>query len=273
MPSTKYSPHNIGLVSVILPTYNEAGNIISLIETIHRNISHVSLLHEIIVVDDNSPDGTSQLVQGLIDSGRIPRVRLETRMHDRGLTKSIWRGIELAEGDTVVWLDCDFSMPPEKIPVLLSKIKEGYDIAVGSRFVPGGRIKHGVGTEESRLTVFLSVLLNAVLRLTLCWRFTDFTSGFIAIRRDVFKDIRLKGDYGEYFIDLIERAILLKYSFVEIPYVCEPRREGKSKTAPTLKDLFSRGVKYLWTMARLQGVRVKYLLGMKIVDEDGLTNR
>ncbi|PIR49819.1 polyprenol monophosphomannose synthase [Candidatus Peregrinibacteria bacterium CG10_big_fil_rev_8_21_14_0_10_54_7] len=270
MPSTKYSPHNIGLVSVILPTYNEAGNIISLIETIHRNISHISQLHEIIVVDDNSPDGTSQLVQGLIDSGRIPRVRLETRKSDRGLTKSIWRGIELAEGDTVVWLDCDFSMPPEKIPVLLSKIKEGYDIAVGSRFVPGGRIKHGVGMEESRLTVFLSVLLNYILRLTLCWRFTDFTSGFIAIRRDVFKDIRLKGDYGEYFIDLIERAILLKHSFVEIPYICEPRREGQSKTAPTLPILFRRGMKYLSMLLRMQCIRARHLLRLRITDEDAL---
>ncbi|KKW38869.1 MAG: hypothetical protein UY87_C0060G0004 [Candidatus Peribacteria bacterium GW2011_GWC2_54_8] len=272
MPSTKYSPHNIGLVSVILPTYNEAGNIISLIETIHRNISHVSLLHEIIVVDDNSPDGTSQLVQGLIDSGRIPRVRLETRMHDRGLTKSIWRGIELAEGDTVVWLDCDFSMPPEKIPVLLSKIKEGYDIAVGSRFVPGGAQK-GHDPGESSSAIMLSSALNTFLRIALSPTFHDYTSGFIAIRKNVFRHIRLRGDYGEYFMDLICRARMQKHSMAEIPYGCVPRRIGESKTAPTFRILFSRGVKYLWTMARLQGVRVKYLLGMKIVDEDGLTNR
>jgi len=261
MPSTKLSPHSIGLVSVILPTYNEAGNIVDLITDINTSIRQP---HEIIVVDDNSPDGTSGLVQELIDSGRISNVKLETRVNDRGLTKSIQRGIDLAEGDTVMWLDCDFSMPPAKIPELLSKIEEGYDISVGSRFVPGGRIKRGFGTEESRFTVFLSVILNLILRATLCWRFTDYTSGFIAIRKDVLNNLRLRGDYGEYFIDLIYRVILRKHSFVEIPYVCASRRSGETKTAPNFAALFSRGWKYLWTMVKLQGLRVGRFVGVKV---------
>src|SRR4029077_373020 len=96
---------------------------------------------EIVVVDDHSPDGTSGLIQNLIATGSVPGLRLETRLTDRGLTKSIQHGIDVAKGEIIVWLDCDFSMPPPMIPLLLTKIDEGYDIAVGSRFVDGGKFK------------------------------------------------------------------------------------------------------------------------------------
>jgi dolichol-phosphate mannosyltransferase len=260
---------DISLVTVILPTYNEAGNIVPLVEAIHHTIT---LPHEIIVVDDNSPDGTSRLVQELMDSSRIPGLRLETRMADRGLRKSIWRGIELASGDTVVWMDCDFSMPPQKIPELIEKVQEGYDIAVGSRFVAGGSAKQGTfrAPGESFIVTALSRILSLVLRITLSPRIHDYTSGFIAIRRDIFRRIRLTGDYGEYFMDLIVRAILLGFSFVEIPYVNEVRRVGESKTAPNLRVLFRRGLKYLWMIVRLQWVRLKFLCGGSIVDRDAL---
>jgi dolichol-phosphate mannosyltransferase len=267
MSFTKLSPHNIDLVSVILPTYNEAGNIVDLAEAIHKAITQP---HEIIVVDDNSPDGTSQLIQELIDSGRVPGLRLETRTADRGLRKSIWRGIELAKGDTVVWMDCDFSMPPAVIPQLLAKVGEGYDIAVGSRFVSGGSQKeHAEG--ESRLAIVLSSILNVVLRVVLHFRFRDYTSGFIAIRRDIFKNIRLKGDYGEYFIDLMFRSILLKHPFVEIPYNCESRRSGESKTAPNLLILQKRGIQYLLVLLKMQSIRLRALFGLRITDSDALT--
>ncbi|MDD5103909.1 MAG: polyprenol monophosphomannose synthase [Candidatus Peribacteraceae bacterium] len=260
---------DIALVSVILPTYNEAGNIIPLVEAIDRAIT---LPHEIIVVDDNSPDGTSRLMQEEIDAGRIPGLRLETRMTDRGLTKSIWRGIELARGDTVVWMDCDFSMPPEKIPELLQKVREGYDIAVGSRFVAGGSAKQGTlgAANESFIATVLSRGLNLVLRLAISPKFRDYTSGFIAVRRDVFRQIRLTGDYGEYFMDLMARAMMLGYSFVEVPYVNAVRRVGESKTAPNLRVLFRRGIRYLAMILRLWRLKVCRLCGGSIADRNAL---
>jgi len=262
-------PHHIDFVSVILPTYNEAENILPLAEAIDRAILEP---HEIIVVDDNSPDGTSRIVREAIDAGRLPVLRLETRMHDRGLTKSLWRGIELARGDTIVWMDCDFSMPPEKIPVLLQKVSEGYDIAVGSRFVAGGSAKQVTLTTkgESLFATLLSRFLNLLLRFCLSPRFRDYTSGFIAVRRTVFTSIRLTGDYGEYFMDLMLRAILLKFSFTEVPYMNALRRAGESKTAPNLRVLFRRGIKYLWTILRLLGVRLKHFVGASIADTNAL---
>jgi len=260
---------DITLVSVILPTYNEAGNIVALIEAIDRTIV---LPHEIIVVDDNSPDGTSRLVQDMIDAHRVSGLRLETRMTDRGLTKSLWRGIELSRGDTIVWMDCDFSMPPAKIPDLLAKIREGCDIAVCSRFVTGGSAKQGTlhAPNESFLATVLSRGLNLVLRLAISPKFRDYTSGFIAVRREVFTKIRLTGDYGEYFMDLIARAMMLHFSYIEIPYTNEVRRAGESKTAPNIRVLFKRGLKYLAMILRLWGLRITHLAGGSIADRNAL---
>lgn len=252
-----HSPYAIRLVSVILPTYDERDNIVPLIEAIQSVIRQP---HEIIVVDDNSPDGTSQAVQTFIDNHPHVPVRLETRLTDRGLTRSISRGIELAKGDVVMWMDCDFSMPPEKMPEILSKIEEGYDIAVGSRFVAGGQSKQLEGGEmkqESALVIALSIMLNWFKRIVLYRDFTDYTSGFIAIRKPVLDAISLRGDYGEYFMDLMVHAIHARYSFIEIPYICVPRRSGESKTGTTLSQIFRRGVKYLRAVARLWLVRIR----------------
>lgn len=248
---------SINLVSVVLPTYNEAGNIVALCELIHASIRQP---HEIIVVDDNSPDGTSKLVQGLIDSGEIPGLRLETRLTDRGLTKSIRRGIELATGDTVVWMDCDFSMPPEVIPQLLAKVEDGWDVAVGSRFIKGGSAKQGAGN-ESGLAIVLSHALNIVTRLLLTTRFHDYTSGFIAVRKSVLDAVPLRGDYGEYFMDFIYRVILKKFRIVEIPYACVPRRAGESKTAA---QLWKFGRNYLVTLGRLFVLRLRNAVGLPV---------
>lgn len=265
MPSVpSHEARSTGKVSVILPTFNEVGNIVALCHALHTVITHP---HEIIVVDDNSPDGTSQAVESTIGAGCADWLRLETRRTDRGLRKSIWRGIEIATGDTIVWMDCDFSMPPSDVPALLQKIDEGYDVAVGSRFMMGGSHKKGVtlgGSQESWIVIVLSRMLNIALRVLLTPRFRDWTSGFIAIRAPIVRRIGLRGDYGEYFMDLMERVILLGYRFIEIPYVCVPRVAGETKTAPNFTALIRRGSKYLVTLVRLQGVRLKKIIGIQI---------
>ena len=241
----------MSLVSVVLPTYNEAGNIVPLCKAIHAAISQS---HEIIVVDDNSPDGTSKLVQELIVSGTLPELRLETRLTDRGLTKSIRRGIELAKGDVVVWMDCDFSMPPEIIPQLIANVEQGADACVGSRFIKGGSTKTA-GGNESMLAIFLSHFLNIITRLLLTRKFHDYTSGFIAVRKSVLDAVPLRGDYGEYFMDFIYRVILKGYRVIEIPYVCVPRRAGESKTAA---QMWRFGKNYLITLMRLWWMRITH---------------
>ena len=237
-------------LSVILPTYDEADNIRALIDAIIEVLDED--LHEIIVVDDDSPDFTWQIVDDMIKSGRYPFLRLERRLKDRGLTKSIWRGIELANGDVVAWMDCDFSMSPKYLPVLLALISAGYDVAVGSRFLLGGNwTGEAKDPENTFLAVSLSRLMNIFIQVCLDHRFKDYTSGFVVAKKEVFDKIKLRGDYGEYFIDFIYRALKLNYHVVEVPYRWIPRIDGYSKTGSTLREYFRRGWKYIATTLRL----------------------
>ena len=184
-------------VSAILPTLNEADNIVPLIERIYQEIP---ALYEVIVVDDDSPDGTAALVLRYAQEHPGRKIRVEKRLQDHGLTPSLRHGISVATGDVIVWMDCDFSMPPEIIPRLLTCIEQGYDVAVGSRFVRGGRFKENTqGTPDSPVAVFLSRIMNYSIQLLLDHSFKDYTSGFIAVRRRVLEDIPLRGNYRGIF--------------------------------------------------------------------------
>lgn len=247
-------------ISVLAPTYNEAENIGPLITAILKEIPYET---EVIVIDDNSPDETWRVAQEMAKTD--PRVRIERRMKDRGLTKSIRRGVELAKGDIVVWLDCDFSMPPAVIPLLIKEITEnGNDIAVGSRFIKGGKQKKsGYSDSESRLAILCSSMGCIITRILLFPSFYDYTSGFISIKKDVLQQIPLRGDYGEYFIDLIVRAKLLQYTIIEIPYICEKRKAGESKTAPTIPLLLKRIRQYSIQILKMEFVRLRFFFTKK----------
>jgi dolichol-phosphate mannosyltransferase len=247
-------------VSIILPTYNESENIVPLILAINK---YVKARKEIIVVDDDSPDDTAGSVKKLIKKGRIKGLKLILRKRNHGLTLSIWEGILKSKGDIIVWMDCDFSHPPKIIPKLIHKIDRGYDIAVASRFVSGGGFKKNLkDSNDSILAVSLSRIMNYVIQLALDGSFKDYTSGFIAIKRKVFKDIKLKGDYGEYFVDLMTRAILLDYKFIEIPFVNLPRKYGESKTGTSIFKLVKRGTKYITLAINLLFLKIGYKIGL-----------
>ncbi|MGQ9793853.1 MAG: polyprenol monophosphomannose synthase [Anaerolineae bacterium] len=230
-------------ISVILPTYNERENIVPLIQRALEALSPYQV--EIIVVDDNSPDGTWQEVAKLAENDA--RVRLIHRTQERGLTTAIATGITHARGKWVAWMDCDLSMPPEDLSRLAQALQSGADMAVGSRYLPGGG---DVG--HSRMALVFSRLINWSASLLLDRRLTDYTSGFIMARREVFERIPLRGDYGEYCIDLLYRALRTGFYVVEVPYVCVPRRAGESKTATHLLGFFKRGWKYIVTVLRLR---------------------
>lgn len=234
----------------MLPTLNERDNVVPLIEDIYTAVPDV---HEVIVVDDASTDGTRQAVRAYAQAHPKRNVRLLLRNEEPGLTQSIESGVGAATGETVVWLDADLSMPAETIPSLLAGLAEGYDIVVGSRFVYGGSFKRNTkGTEDSAIAVALSRLMNYSVQFLLDHRFKDYTSGFVAVRRSIVMDVGLHGDYGEYFMDFMFRAIRAGYFVLEVPYVCIPRLHGTSKTGGNLVEYINRGRAYLATALRLR---------------------
>lgn len=236
-------------ISIILPTYNEAENICPLID---RILNCLSPPFEIIVIDDNSPDGTAGHVAAVY--GENPLIRLFIRKNERGLTSAIRRGIQEARGDILVWMDCDLSMAPEKIPELVYQIKEkGFDVAVGSRYVPGGA---DTRTDSGKIMLFIHKMLSRLITwftAVLLWPgFLDWTSGFIAVRSSVIKKFQLTGDYGEYFIDMMYRLLREGYKVTEVPYNLTPRTRGESKTATNVLGFFTKGIKYVHFILRLK---------------------
>jgi glycosyltransferase involved in cell wall biosynthesis len=228
-------------VSVILPTYNEYGNIGPLIGEI---LSYLPEDSEIIVVDDDSPDRTWEVAA---DWGRKdPRVRLLRRIGRRGLTSALKEGFEQSRGLLIFWMDCDFSHPPDKIPEMIEKLGQ-YDVVVASRYIPGGEERG-----HSRMGSFLSRVICGLSALVLSPAIKDYTSGYVGLRRPVLETISLRGDYGEYCIDLLYRAHKRGYRILEIPYRCLPRRTGESKTATRFTGYVKRGFKYIFTMVRLR---------------------
>jgi glycosyltransferase involved in cell wall biosynthesis len=231
---------NQPLVCTVLPTYNERENIDPLIR---RVLAAAVTPHMVLVVDDDSPDGTWQVVEAL-QAELGDRVALIRRIDEAGLTSAIQRGID--EGirtygaDIITWMDCDLSMPPEDIPKLVAAILQGADLAVGSRWIPGGAdVAHGAMARS------LSWMINHYAIALLGNQVHDYTSGFVAGRRAVFERLRLRGDYGEYCIDLLGRAIKQGYDVREVPYVCVPRTAGESKTGVNLLDYLGKGRKYV----------------------------
>lgn len=232
-------------VTIVLPTYNEAGNINKLIRRTLTALNSYPGDIELMVVDDDSPDGTWQLAAAAAEVDN--RVRLIHRRDERGLTSALNRGIREAQGQWVGWMDCDMSMPPEDWPHLIEALNNGADVAIGSRYVRGGSdVAH---TFTGRL---FSRVINIWAGLMLGWSIKDYTSGFVLARKSVFDELTLQGDYGEYCIDLLYRAKQAGCTIVEVPYVCVPRMAGESKTAQNAWGYLKRGVNYVKTLFHLR---------------------
>lgn len=217
-------------VSIILPTYNEAGNIVTLVEEIKRNIP-AEWNYEILVVDDDSPDGTYQLVADRFSED--PDVEAILRTTDRGFAKSIRCGIDRSDGDRVIVMDTDFTHDPIEISRLLH-ISECYDVVSGSRFCPGGRM-------QDTWHYIASLLFNWLLRVLLRTQVQDNLGGYFIISRDALNKLpkdHIFFGYGEYFFRLLYFLQMQGGHVVEIPAVYNVRTSGESKSR-FLKMLFS----------------------------------
>ncbi|OGJ59877.1 hypothetical protein A2881_01950 [Candidatus Peribacteria bacterium RIFCSPHIGHO2_01_FULL_55_13] len=228
-------------ISVVIPSYNERDNIKDAIE---RTASALGTgLLEIIVVDDNSPDRTWEVVEKLGN----PRCRLMRRMDKRGLASALSDGTKAAKGKYVVWLDCDLGIPPEDIVKLVERLDE-YEVAVGSRYVKGGL------DTRHRFRAFLSYVFNFYTRVVLGhFSFWDWTSGFAAARRETLQKVPLSPDgFGEYFVEWVYACLEKNVSIVEVPYRYGLRQAGVSKTDGSLRVFFRLAVNYAWRVIRIR---------------------
>jgi len=217
------------MISIVIPTYNEAENILHLLEKLVVALSKKDELFEVVVVDDNSPDGTAKIIKSRYKSH--PNIRVFTRLNERGLSTAILYGIKKTKGDVIIGMDADFNHPPEGVLRLISPL-ERHELVVASRFKKGGGM-HG------RLRYVCTYIYNLFLKYGLGFPTMDNMSGFYAIhKQDLIKlgiEKIYKG-YGEYHLRLLWRAKLNKLKIKEIPMYFDKRMFGKSKS--NLFDMF-----------------------------------
>ncbi len=206
--------------SIAIPTYNEASGI----ERLLRALTHMFIRHgmdgEVVVVDDNSPDGTGAIVDRL--SRELP-VRCLHRSGKLGLSSAVIEGWNVARAESVALgaMDADFSHDINALPKMVEALKSGeYGLAVGSRYVRGG----GIANWPKRRIVTSWVACWLARPLT---RVRDVTSGYFLVRRDALDDVELNPIGFKIGLEVIAKA---KYGkAIEIPYVFTDRVAGESK--------------------------------------------
>lgn len=210
--------------SVILPTFNESGNIIKLVEEIRKELSKERINNEVVIVDDDSPDKTGLLAQKYFSKN--PSVRVIIRKGEKGLATAIKRGLEVAVGEVAVVMDTDFNHSPALVPKLVKKCQT-YDFVVGSRFVSKG------GMQNKTRELFSRIFNILIIRPILGSPVHDNLSGFFAVKTKKLHNLdlgKIFWGYGDYFIRLIYLAKKEGFTFTELPSFYKNRQYGTSKS-------------------------------------------
>jgi len=235
-------------VVIIIPTYNEKGNIERLITILEEKVFPKIKKHElsILVADDNSPDGTGDEVRELMKKWKNIKI-IQKEKH--GLGAAYVRGmtfaIEKMGAELMFEIDADLSHDPFKVPDFLRKIDEGYDMAIGTRYSRGGSIPSNWGLNRK----IFSILGNLLVRIILMrFRISDWTGGFRALRKEVFlkEKNELTAFRGYTFqVSFLHKAVRDGFKIGEVPIIFTDRTLGRSKIAP--KDYIVDLLKYIIT--------------------------
>jgi len=226
MRAPRYS-HPVPGATICLPTYNERENL----ESMLRALAPLGV--NVLVVDDNSPDGTGEIADRL--AAELGFVSVLHREQKQGLGPAYLAGFRraLADGaDYILEMDCDFSHKPTDVPRLLAACENGADLALGSRYVPGG------GTENWGLTRrLISVGGSTYARALLGVNLHDLTGGFKCYRRVVLERIDLDAIHSKGYAFQIEttyRTVRAGFTVVEVPITFVDRTAGESKMSRTI---------------------------------------
>ena len=235
--------------SIILPTFNEAGHIKKLILEIYEIFLTSNDLFEIIVVDDNSTDGTSEIINEISKSNSnvISIIRKNKKSN---LVDSLNEGIILSKYNNIIWMDADYSHPPHYLKEIIDFKKKDneIDLIVFSRFLKSSERYYEKENSKPKFIDLLSIILNKICSFLLFKSFTDYTSGYICIKKNVFNHYKLRGYYGDYFIKLICDSYISKRKIIELPFIEKDRSTGYSKTTFKKISFFIKCSFYLFVV-------------------------
>jgi dolichol-phosphate mannosyltransferase len=225
------------MISVVIPTYNERENVGWILKEVDGALA--GRPHEIIVVDDNSPDGTAA------EAAKVEGVRVIKRIGERGLGSAVVRGFAEAKGDVLAVMDADGSHPPTALAMMAEKIEGGCDLVFPSRHIPGGGIEDW--TAFRKLVSKGATLLAR--GLTKC---TDPMSGYFMLKKSVIDGVELNPIGFKIGLEILVKGKHKEYG--EIPYVFRNRCAGKSKLSTR------EYVSYIKHLTRLYVHKIKSLL-------------
>jgi dolichol-phosphate mannosyltransferase len=223
-------------ITVVVPTYREAENLPHLITRLGKVREEHGLDLDVLIMDDNSRDGSEELINARPESW----VKIVVRTTDRGLSPSVLDGMKAATGDILICMDADLSHPPESIPQMVHKLEQGADFVIGSRYVQGGSTSDDWGFFRwlnSRVATLLARPLTSA---------RDPMAGFFAFRRSTFEGGRDFNPVG-YKIGL---EFIVKCGcerVVEVPIHFEDRQLGKSKLTARQQLLYLKHLRRLYT--------------------------
>lgn len=227
-------------ITLVIPTYNESENLPILLEKVFDAFRSAGLDGRVIVVDDNSPDGTWKTAEELKD--RYPGLEVLRRINKRGLSSAVLDGFGMSKSDILGVMDADLSHPPEKIPEMVEPLLRGEaDIVIGSRYIKMG------GTEDWALRRKISsrIATLAVIGLT---SVKDPMSGFFFLKREVIENVELSPEGFKIALEILVRGKFDRV--VEVPIIFRDRVYGETK--------LSGGVilDYLYHVAKLYGFKI-----------------
>ncbi len=219
-------------LSVILPAHNEAGSIGPVLRDLHRALEEAGIPHELLVVNDNSRDGTEAVLRELM--GEIPVLRYVNNPPPNGFGLAVRAGLESAEGDAVAIVMADGSDAPRDVVRFYRKMQEGYDCVFGSRFMPGGEV-----VDYPILKRVLNRAFNLGIRALFGLRYNDVTNAFKMYRAEVIRGLRpFLSHHFNLTVELPLKAIVRGYSYAVVPNGWYNRKAGVSKLK--IKEMGSR---------------------------------
>lgn len=228
------------MITIILPTYNEKDNLPVLV----KSINSLGIDLKLVIVDDNSPDGTGTVADNM--AKKYSNIKVFHRLDERGLGSAIKFGFEKADTDVVGVMDTDLSHGPSVLPDVIKRMKEGSDFVVCSRYAEGGGIRDWTFLRKlvSRIATLMVKPLSGI---------KDPMSGFFFAKKEVINSFDINPDSCKICLDIIVRGKYRKA--VEVPYTFTNRKSGKTKIL-TAKEI----MKYIRYIMHLYWYRIKALL-------------
>ena len=220
-------------ISIVIPTYKEKDNILPLVQSIHNSLAEYD--YEIVIVDDNSADGSEELVTGL--APKYP-VKIIVRKNERGLSSAVVHGFDSTNSDFVIVMDADLQHPPEVLPSIV-KALENHDFVMASRYIEGGSPGQW---SLSRKIVSKGATL---LALPVAPKVKDPMSGFFGFKRSVVNIASLSPTGWKIGLEILVRS---KFKAVtEVPYTFVPRAHGESKLSRRIMTEYLKQLFYLYS--------------------------